>query len=603
MNYELDAHNKAAYDRPSCSYRCGRGSRWRKPCWQGPDARGSCGGEAQCVPLRRGDRYYCQRPDHAGGPCEEGPLSYGQCAHVQPPCRPRAGLRRLRGRITLIVILLLVAAITIFANREPGSMMIAMISPGELSSSHSGFPVSDRCENCHAAHDKSTKDWLMSVFEHQDLTAQCVQCHKLPGPEKAPHNRVFNSENDNIVVECKSCHQEHKGAEFNISQVSDRMCSNCHTQQFSKLSEHPQFPADYPHTEPQSIYFDHATHLGEYFVEESWLEKEDRDADFAKRASAACSTCHQLEIAAREVPIRRYETMCASCHEHQISGRLLTLLTPDEATPAMLGLLTPVGEEPPDYEEAALELIESMSSDGIDAMTSAIEQAGTDVAMQRDLFSGLDATKIVNAAKAWAEEESIEIADADIDGWMAGENGDGSEAILYKPRGHADPTLKLWIEMYLKRLATDESELNQEAVDSLLDQSEGPGACGKCHGAVVGDSMRSEKTLHWGKSEPTFREHTLGFSHRPHIDLLGTGEGCDACHKSNSDADYSAFFEDQGKSPELFQSRFSGLTLETCATCHNESRVSANCQSCHNYHPDVSFQHENQIPEKERLKP
>jgi predicted CXXCH cytochrome family protein len=579
------------------------GSRWRKPCWQGPDAKGSCGGEAQCVPLRRGDRYYCQRPDHAGGPCQEGPFPYGKCANVQPPCRPRISLRRLRGRITLIGVLLLIALITIFSNRDSGSTMTAMINPGELSSSHSGFPVSDRCENCHAAHDKDTADWLMSVFEHQDLSAQCVQCHKLPGPDKAAHNRVFDNAKDDIVVECKSCHQEHKGSEFNISRVSDQICSNCHEQQFSQLSDHVKFSATFPHQEPQGIYFDHATHLGEYFVEETWLEKKDRDADFAKQASAACSTCHQIENAARNVPIRDYETICASCHEHQISDRLLTLLTPDEAYPALLGLLTASGEEPEDSEEAALALIETLSSDGIDAMTDIIEEAGTEIALQRALFSGLNSSELTNAAKAWAEEESIEIAAEEIVGWKAGENNDGSEAIIYKPSGHADPTLMLWIETYLARLATDESELNEEVVSELLDMSEGPGGCGKCHGTVIGDSMQSGKALQWGKSEPTVREHTSGFSHLPHIDLLGATAGCDACHQPNNEAEYSAFFEDKGKDPELFQSRFFGISLDTCTNCHNENRVSANCQLCHSYHRDVSFQHEYQIKEKERLKP
>lgn len=603
MNYEFDEHNKADYDRQSCEYRCGRGSRWSKPCWQRPDAKGNCGGEAQCAPLRRGDRYYCQRPDHAGGPCHEGPLSYGECAHVQPPCRPRVSLRRLRGRITLIGVLFLIALIAILSNRESGSIMNSMINPGELSSSHSGFPVSDRCENCHAAHDKNAVGWVMSVFEHQDLTTQCVQCHKMPGPAKAPHNSVFNNDQDNNMVECKSCHQEHKGSEFNISKVSDRICSNCHEKQFSKLAQHVKFPSDFPHQEPQRIYFDHATHLSEYFVEESWLQKEDRDADLAAKASAACSTCHQIENAARDVPIRDYETMCAGCHQQQVSERLLTLLTADEASPTMLGLLTASGEEPEDSEDAALALIETLSNDGFSAMTEAIEEAGTDASIQRALFSGLNSSEFTNAAKAWAEAEDIELADEDIVGWKAGENDDGSEAIIYKPSGHSDLTLILWIETYLARQLEDESELNEEAVGSLLDQTVGPGACGKCHGAVIGDSMSGNKTLQWGKSEPTVRPHSAGFSHRPHIDLLGSTEGCDACHKPNNAADYSAFFDDQGKDPELFQSRFMGISLETCTKCHNESRVSSNCQLCHSYHRDVSFQHEYQIQEKERLKP
>ena len=247
MNFELEDHKNADYDRQACPFRCGKGSRWRKPCWQGPEPDGQCGGVSECTPLRRGDRYYCQRPDHAGGPCKEGALAHGDCSRTGKPCQPVANIRRLRGRLTMLGVLLLIALIAIFSNRDSGSMLTAMINPGELSSSHSGFPVSDRCENCHQAHDKQAGDWLLSAFEHQDLTSNCVQCHKVPGPARAPHNREYGNESDDLVVECKSCHQEHKGTEFNISRVSDRVCSNCHQQKFDSFSEHVSFGESFPH--------------------------------------------------------------------------------------------------------------------------------------------------------------------------------------------------------------------------------------------------------------------------------------------------------------------------------------------------------------------
>lgn len=606
MNYENADHKNADYDRQSSPYRCGRGSRWKKPCWQGPDSTGKCGGIAECTPLRKGDRYYCQRPQFAGGACKEGPLPDGSCNHTHTPCRPVPGIRSLRRRITLLGLFLIIALITIYSNREPGSELIAMINPGELSSSHSGFPATVQCENCHSVHDKKTVDWFMSAFEHQDLTKNCVQCHKLTGPIKAPHNKIFGNNNDNRLVECQVCHQEHNGSGFDISQVSNRMCSNCHEQQFSELSNHVKISEDYPHQEPQNIFFDHATHLGEYFVESKWLEKKNRDAVFAQKASAACSSCHEIESAKRDVPIRDYEIICATCHDHQITRRTFTLMTQDEVSPAMLSLITGDNEDPPDAEEAAIKLIKIISTKGLDGLIETIEQAGTQESVQRKLFSGFNPTALRATARAWIKGENLEAASAANDqifGWKTGENDDGAEALMYKAGGHEDATLKLWIELYLNKLNSDPSEHVEEAVETLLDSSSGPGACGKCHASLIGDVTRNENVFNWGKTATTKREYTSGFNHRPHIDLLGKTKGCEACHKSAEEADYPAYFANGGKNIEQYESSFDGIALKTCTNCHDPNGISADCQLCHSYHLNVGFQFEYQKQEKERMRP
>ena len=606
MNFENDDHKNAEYDRQSCPYICGRGSRWRKPCWQGPDSTGKCGDIAECAPLRRRDRYYCQRPQFAGGPCEEGPLPDGSCNHTNTPCRPAAGLRKLRRRITLLGLLLIISLITVLSNRQSGSELVAMINPGELSSSHSGFPVTIQCENCHQAHDKKAADWFMSAFEHQDLTNNCLQCHRLTGPEKAPHNRIYGNNSDSKLLECVACHQEHKGSRFEISQVSNRMCSNCHEQAFSQLSTHVKISENYPHQEPQNVYFDHVTHLGQYFIEKEWLEKANRDADFAQKASAACSTCHEIESANRDVPIRDYEKVCAGCHDHQIVGRALALLTAEEASPVMLGLITGDNKDPPDAEDAAKKLINIIAKKGIDGLIETIKQAGTQESVQRKLFNGLNPTALRATARAWNKEESFDSAsdsNNQIAGWKTGENEDGLEAIIYQAGGHADASLKFWIELYLNKLKSDQSEHVEEAVEILLNSSGGPGACGKCHASLIGDVTRNEKEFKWGRADTTVREHTSAFNHRPHIDLLGNSEGCDACHKLEEKADYPAYFKDGGININQFESSFNGIDLKICTTCHNQNRVSDDCQLCHSYHRGVGFQFEYQKQEKERMRP
>lgn len=603
MNYQNDDHKSASYDRQSCAYKCGRASKWQKPCWQGPDAKGSCGGVSECAPLRRGDRYHCQRPERAGGACKEGPLPSGLCCHTRVPCRPVFSLRKFRGRLTLIGLLVIIGLITIFSNREPSSGLMGMINPGELSSAHSGFPSGDQCVNCHEPHDKDLGGWIMGAVEHHDLTAKCIQCHELNGPAKLAHNRVFENSDDSQQVECKACHKEHKGSNFDIKQVSNETCSTCHQKQFSSFDEHAEFSPTFPHLEPQNIFFDHSTHLGEYFVEDKWLEKENRDAELGKKAATTCSTCHAIETAERDVPIRDFEKVCAGCHEAQISEKTLTLLTPDEASPAIMGLLS-LDEEDADSYEVALDLMNVMADEGMDGLMTVIEEAGTPKSTQRNLLKGLDQIALQETMEAWIAFEVLDVdseANNQLTGWKSGINGDGADAIMYQTEGHADAVLRLWIELYLGKVSEDQSEFDSETLESLMDSSQGPGACGKCHGTLVGAAMRNEKLFNWGKTKPTVRVHTDSFSHQPHLDLLGETEGCESCHIAKKEGDFPAYFEGNGMDLDSYQSSYEGIKLETCTTCHNEKRVSDDCQLCHSYHPEVGLQLKLQKPENEGM--
>src|SRR5688572_1681229 len=96
-------HDLSSYERPNFPYRCGRVARWDKPCWQGPTVKGRCGGEVECIPFRKGDRYECRRPLRAGGVCDEGPDAYGRCAHTHLACVPRPSLRTRRNLYVFLV--------------------------------------------------------------------------------------------------------------------------------------------------------------------------------------------------------------------------------------------------------------------------------------------------------------------------------------------------------------------------------------------------------------------------------------------------------------------------------------------------------------------
>ncbi len=605
MNYENDNHQHTEYVRPSKKYRCGRAARWGKPCWQGPDGDKKCGGTNECSPVRRGDRYYCQRPKSAGGACVEGPLPDGACAHTHLPCRPHVSIRELRGKLSLFGILIIVILLALFSNRGSESIYNEMINPGTLSSSHAGFPVTDKCENCHQAHDQPASSWLMSAFKHQDMTKQCVQCHAFNGEATAPHNKQFDDEK-NTKLECISCHREHKGSAFEISNISNQTCSNCHQESFAQFTGHSDFPEHFPHQKPQNIFFDHAKHLAEYFVEDKWINKPGRDAALAKKARSECQFCHQVESAQRDIPIRDYATSCGGCHEQQIKKRMMTILTADEASPALIMLLTNTGQddEEIDIDEFTAKLINDLASDGFSAVSEKLDETGVKQKRQQQLFDGLDSTLLEKTATQWLNEDDLEMDDSEQSGWQVAENDDGAEAILYRPEGHGDNVMRNWIELYLHKARSN--ELANEVLLELLDIEAGPGACGKCHGSMAGVSSRQEQpqTLSlWGKTATQERIYTPGFSHRPHIDLLGESQGCDACHKLSDDADYPAYFKQSGEDTELFQSAFNSIKVETCVQCHNPERISDDCQLCHVYHNGAGFKFEYQKREMKVVNP
>lgn len=606
MNYENDDHQHTEYVRASTKYRCGRAARWGKPCWQGPDDRKKCGGTSECSPVLRGDRYYCQRPKSAGGACVEGPLPDGSCAHNHLPCRPRDSIRMQRGKFTLFGLLIIVILLALFSNRESLSTNNAMISPDQLSSLHAGYPITDQCENCHKSHNLPASAWLMSAFSHQDMTEQCVQCHVFKGEATAPHNMELESEESNVKLECIGCHREHKGADFDISKVSNEICGNCHEQSFTSFAKHSPFPQTFPHQQPQNIFFDHAKHIGEYFVDDEWINKPGRDPELAEKAKQACNFCHQVETAQRDIKVRDYQTICAGCHEQQIQNRAMTILTPDEVSPALFQLLisNESGDEvEQDVEDFTPQLIEILASDGLPAVYEKMSEAGVSDKVQRHLFTGLESGLIKTTANLWSKEDSLDSEDSGEPGWFAAENDDGAEAIFYRAEGHADSVMRSWVELYINKVNTAENETAGEVLAELLDLENGPGACGKCHGSMAGNSHHSIAFPLWGKTSTQKRIYTSGFSHRPHIDLLSNSQGCDTCHKLSDIADYQEYFKQGGADATLFQSSFEGIKMESCINCHNQKRISDDCQLCHVYHKGAGFKFEYQKREIEVLNP
>jgi len=126
--------------------------------------------------------------------------------------------------------------------------------------------------------------------------------------------------------------------------------------------------------------------------------------------------------------------------------------------------------------------------------------------------------------------------------------------------------------------------------EHLLDGSDGPGACGKCHAAGLSPSSDPKVAVpaQWALRGGQDRPHTT-YTHAPHISILGPDASCVNCHKLNTDADYAAYFKNTERTPGEFVSNFSAIGQETCAECHREGVVRFDCQLCHTYHRSPKF--------------
>jgi len=576
------AHDATAYERPTQPYLCGRGSLWRKACWQGPGAAGQCGGAFECIPVRIRDRWECRRPKQAGGRCSEGPLPNGSCAHPHAPCVPATSLRRTRGRASLGAALLLLMLLILAPDPTATSVVNpAAVDAGNLSSVHAGFTREQGCSACHASHGKDAWGWFTAAFRSNDPSAGCLDCHGFAEPVMRAHNTQYAKRGDLGEVSCVRCHSEHKGAQAALGKVPDYVCGNCHEKSFDKfVGRHPQFAERYPYTTPGAIYFNHSKHIKEYFSDPKHAK---RSPKFAAVAKTQCTVCHAVKSATREVRPKPYVEICAGCHDAQIQKAELVLLEPEKMTWAgsvLLGM-----EKDGDEAEANKrlgKLFGAMARSGSDALASLLPRE----AKKQPLLDALSARTAQSAGAAWAARKQLSRKDADGPGWFAGENADGNPSLFYRPRGHADPVVRAWNEhLRLAQTSTDQAQgqIASEAFDQFLDGETGPGVCGKCHGAALRRAAPEKVSAAWSYSGSAPRPF-VKYSHAPHLELLDPAAGCTRCHEINAGVRYAKYHAAKQPKPDSYESNFAGIKKETCATCHRGGHVDASCQVCHSYH-------------------
>ncbi|MCZ6593186.1 MAG: hypothetical protein O7B98_18880, partial [Alphaproteobacteria bacterium] len=206
------------------------------------------------------------------------------------------------------------------------------------------------------------------------------------------------------------------------------------------------------------------------------------------------------------------------------------------------------------------------------------------------LLAGLGAELAKRVACAWAVNKEYEApADPAFFGWHA----DGA-TLAYRPRGHADPVVRAWLDIAAAGAAEEKDVARAGAMrEELLVADDGPGQCLKCHsvtetGAASGGARDGAPTV---RIEWTYRRSDSGpytkYAHRPHIDLLGPDATCTNCHVLDGKANYALSFETWNAQP--FASNFKPIGVATCAGCHGAEKVREDCQLCHLYHLDHAF--------------
>ena len=170
--------------------------------------------------------------------------------------------------------------------------------------------------------------------------------------------------------------------------------------------------------------------------------------------------------------------------------------------------------------------------------------------------------------------------------------------ISYRPVGHGDKFLKVWLDIAGKGTGA-EGKSAAAAVFEVLAKPKGPGRCVKCHSidkntndagtheTINGEGVGGKDAhaiVNWRGAQPLMHAQKFTtFSHTSHFPLLDE-KGCTSCHSLNEKADFISGYKDRDF--RTFTSNFNLVSKDTCAECHSNTRTSAgdNCITCHNYH-------------------
>lgn len=335
---------KNGYSRPHDKWVCGHHASG-KDCPLGPDAQGRCRAAGECTPWIEDGRWHCRRSPLRGGPCDQGPNPDGTCCNRIEACTPRRTLKSKRRRLVAWAAGLVVGLAALILA---GGAANELLMPGPLASSHANL---ENCQSCHAGGSTQKLGWLHNLTGQVDPAKSselCVACHDLGTDIYAAHthpvarlkemtrlaslsspgqtsgagdlwNAGLIQPPDGMApaagntLYCATCHEDHQGANADLTAMSNDRCQTCHVSRFGDFaSSHPEY-SDYPFDRRLRIIFDHRTHLDKHFP--------DTVASGASgNVPADCETCHEAGPGGNYMETASYFDMCSGCHSQDIRG-------------------------------------------------------------------------------------------------------------------------------------------------------------------------------------------------------------------------------------------------------------------------------------------
>jgi len=256
--------------------------------------------------------------------------------------RPLKGILFIKILSCLVLFVNLVAPINSYAE-ESLSLKQMLLSPGKLSQAHAD--IESKCESCHTEFDKSNQ------------TPLCLDCHEKIQEEVTAKEGFHGRLDSKEIADCKTCHTDHKGRDFNITNIDvdnfdhsqtdfnlenshqHLSCSTCHdsnrTESELLSAGLHSLPTDeafrFKEFECSSCHLDyHEDSLGSECESchstESWKKTQfdHKDTDFildGKHMDVRCQSCHVEENSGvlsnkgSSNQFKKIETTCASCHQ------------------------------------------------------------------------------------------------------------------------------------------------------------------------------------------------------------------------------------------------------------------------------------------------
>ena len=674
-----ESFNSSNYQLPQQDWVCGHHCDGR-PCAIGPNGNGECTVTQICTPVLDGSGWHCTRPKAWGGKCKEGPLpdpacpdQAASCPHQPAVCQPQRTLRNRRNLITGITSALALGCCLVILGGSSGGAKgtifdtSSIVSPGELSAHHG--TMEQGCAACHSAATASPTSLLSCAFGSKsslDDSRKCLQCHQEFGEHALyPHsiNPEWTSEkqlaiaaadqsnqhttqqmlarllNTHPVAEtgelaCSSCHIEHRGAAFNLKELTNAQCQSCHSSTFHSFADgHPEFPE----RKRAFLHFDHSAHLQVHFISA-------KGTGGTNEQPLSCSDCHVQDATGNSMVLARFESMCAQCHSNQIADDRMPvpirmtgtefyrfdIQQPMKLTPFMELMLPSknttdnVSADIPELTSSLVTQRENFVAQKLGLSPDApLDDSPAASAARRLNESGFFmALQQVMQTQSGKEPESEEKPQSEgskppvINGaWSLSDDG---QALLYRSTGHADPFLRDWLNLAAEGIKTYPKPPEKDPTgvfDRLFRQLAAPEAAGHCMKCHTVDALPDGRNrINWNSRQViSSADGFTKFAHGPHVTLLGSSEQTEAtdsrdipdipdipdspdkhCERWHAVRELEPallksefLLDDWMPNPDFNHSNTLGLTAVTrqsCVECHTASQAGDSCLQCHNYH-------------------